>query len=423
MFDLDRWQQIYSVLKKNKLRTFLTAFGVFWGIFMLVVMLGAGNGMKNAIMKGIGDFATNSFFMWGQETSIPYEGYSKGRSIQFKNKDVDILKRNIEGIDLIAPKLRFWGNSDNSDNVVYGLNSGDYTIHGDYPEMNEIDPSIMLYGRFINKKDIQDKRKVAVIGRRVYQDLFEKNENPVGKYIRVQGVYFQVIGVSKPLNPNISFGGDKEEIVSIPFTSFQQAFNIGDRIGMMAITAKKGVPVSQIEAKTVDLMKKIHTVSPKDDRAIGHFNLEEQFNKIMGLFTGINVLIWIVGTGTLIAGIIGVSNIMLVVVKERTSEIGIQRAIGATPWNIINQILSESAVLTILAGFFGIMVGVGILGLTNSVLSNSGGEGAMLHNPQISFTIALTALGILSFFGTLAGILPARRAVKVKPIEAIRTNN
>jgi putative ABC transport system permease protein len=423
MFDLDRWQQIYSVLKKNKLRTFLTAFGVFWGIFMLIVMLGAGSGMKNAIMKGIGDFATNSFFMWGQETSVPYEGYSKGRSIQFKNKDVDILKRNIEGIDLIAPKLRFWGNSDNSDNVVYGLNSGDYTIHGDYPEMNEIDPSIMIYGRFINKKDIQEKRKVAVIGRRVYQDLFEKNENPIGKYLRVQGVYFQVIGVSKPLNPNISFGGNKEEIVSIPFTSFQQAFNVGDRIGMMAITAKQGVPVSQIEEQTVDLMKKIHTVSPKDERAIGHFNLEEQFNKIMGLFTGINVLIWIVGTGTLIAGIIGVSNIMLVVVKERTSEIGIQRAIGATPWNIINQILSESAVLTIFAGFFGIMFGVGLLGLANSVLANSGGENTMLHNPQISFTIALTALGILSFFGTLAGVLPARRAVKVKPIEAIRTNN
>jgi len=423
MFDLDRWQQIYSVLKKNKLRTFLTAFGVFWGIFMLVVMLGAGNGMKNAIMKGIGDFATNSFFMWGQETSIPYEGYSKGRSIQFKNKDVDVLKRNIEGIDLIAPKLRFWGNDNNSDNVVHGLKSGDYIIHGDYPEMNEIDPSIMLYGRFINKMDIQDKRKVAVIGRRVYQDLFEKNVNPVGEYIRVQGVYFQVIGVSKPLNPNISFGGDKEEIVSIPFSSFQQAFNVGDRIGMMAITAKKGIPVSQIEKQTIDLMKKIHTVSPKDERAIGHFNLEEQFNKIMGLFTGINVLIWIVGTGTLIAGIIGVSNIMLVVVKERTSEIGIQRAIGATPWNIINQILSESAVLTIFAGFLGIMVGVGILGMANSALANSGGEGTMLHNPQISFTIALTALGILSFFGTLAGVLPAKRAVKVKPIEAIRTNN
>ncbi len=423
MFDLDRWQQIYHVLKKNKLRTFLTAFGVFWGIFMLIVMLGAGNGMKNSVMKGIGDFATNSFFMWGQETSIPYEGYSKGRSIQFKNKDVDVIKRNIEGIDLIAPKLRFWGNDDNSDNVTYGLKSGNYTIHGDYPEMNQIDPSVMLYGRFINKKDIQDKRKVAVIGRKVYQDLFRKNVNPVGKYIRAQGIYFQVIGVSKPLNPNISFGGDKEEIVSIPFTSFQQAFNMGDRIGMMAITAKKGIPVSQIEEQTVDLMKNIHTVSPKDERAIGHFNLEEQFNKIMGLFTGINVLIWIVGTGTLIAGIIGVSNIMLVVVKERTSEIGIQRAIGATPWNIINQILSESAVLTILAGFFGIMAGVGFLGLANSVLANSGGESSMLHNPQISFSIALIALGILSFFGTLAGVLPARRAVKVKPIEAIRTNN
>src|SRR6056297_1580025 len=398
MFDLDRWQQIYSVLKKNKLRTFLTAFGVFWGIFMLVIMLGAGNGMKNAIMKGIGDFATNSFFMWGQETSVPYRGYSKGRSIEFKNNDVEALKRNIQSIDLIAPKLRFWGNNDNTDNVVRELRSGNYTIHGDYPEMNQIDPSIMLHGRYLNDNDIKNRRKVTVIGRRVYQDLFDKNEDPIGKYIRVQGVYFQVIGVSKPLNPNISFGGDKEETVTIPFTSFQQAFNVGDRIGMMAITAKKGVPVSQVEEETIELMKKRHTVSLEDDRAIWHFNLEEQFNKIMGLFTGINVLIWIVGTGTLIAGIIGVSNIMLVVVKERTSEIGIQRAIGATPWHIINQILSESMVLTIIAGFFGMASGVAVLELGNSILSNSGGENTMIHNPQISFTISMVALGLLSFF-------------------------
>jgi len=423
MFDLDRWQQIYSVLKKNKLRTFLTAFGVFWGIFMLVIMLGAGNGMKNAVMKGIGDFATNSFFMWGQETSVPYGGYSKGRSIEFKNNDIEALKRNIQNIDLIAPKLRFWGSNDNTDNVVRELRSGNYTIHGDYPEMNQIDPSIMLHGRYLNDNDIKNKRKVTVIGRRVYQELFDKNEDPIGKYIRVQGVYFQVIGVSKPLNPNISFGGDKEETVTIPFSSFQQAFNVGDRIGMMAITAKKGVPVSQVEEETIELMKKRHTVSLEDDRAIGHFNLEEQFNKIMGLFTGINVLIWIVGTGTLIAGIIGVSNIMLVVVKERTSEIGIQRAIGATPWHIINQILSESMVLTIIAGFFGMAFGVVVLELGNSILSNSGGENTMIHNPQISFTISMVALGLLSFFGTLAGVLPARRAVKIKPIEAIRTNN
>jgi len=423
MFDLDRWQQIYSVLKKNKLRTFLTAFGVFWGIFMLVIMLGAGNGMKNAVMKGIGDFATNSFFMWGQETSVPYGGYSKGRSIEFKNKDLEALKRNIQGIDLIAPKLRFWGSNDNSDNVVRELRSGNYTIHGDYPEMNQIDPSIMIHGRYLNDNDIKNRRKVTVIGRRVYQDLFDKDENPIGKYIRVQGVYFQVIGVSKPLNANISFGGNKEETVTIPFSSFQQAFNVGDRIGMMAITAKKGIPVSQVEEETIELMKKRHTVSLKDDRAIGHFNLEEQFNKIMGLFIGINVLVWIVGTGTLIAGIIGVSNIMLVVVKERTSEIGIQRAIGATPWHIINQILSESMVLTIIAGFFGMAFGVVILELGSSILSNSGGENTIIHNPQISFTVSMVALGLLSFFGTLAGVLPARRAVKIKPIEAIRSNN
>ena len=422
MFDLDRWQQIYSVLKKNKLRTFLTAFGVFWGIFMLMIMLGSGNGMKNGITAGIGDFATNSVFMWGQETSIPYEGYSKGRNISFKNEDIEILRRNVPGIELISPKLQLGNYGRGNDNVVRGLKSGAYTINGDYPAFNKIDPAVMIQGRFINEKDMQNKRKVAVIGRKVYQDLFKPGEDPIGEYIRIQGIYYQVVGVFKPLNPNISFGGDKEQSIVVPFSTFQQAYNFGDRLGFVALTARKGVPASKVEEDALRVLKKTHSIAPEDQQAIGHINLEEQFNKIMGLFTGIGVLIWIVGIGTLLAGIIGVSNIMLVVVKERTSEIGIQRAIGATPWNIINQVISEAVVLTVLAGYFGLVAGVGILELINYILIHSGSEPEMFQNPEINFSIAMASLGILAFFGVVAGLLPAKRAVSIKPIEAIRNN-
>jgi len=422
MFDLDRWQQIYSVLKKNKLRTFLTAFGVFWGIFMLIIMLGSGNGMKNGITEGIGDFATNSFFMWGQQTSLPYAGYSKGRNISFKNQDIETLRQNIPDIELISPKLQLGNYGNDKDNVVRGILSGSYTINGDYPAFNKIDPAVMIRGRFINEMDMQNKRKVAVIGRKVHQDLFRPGEEPIGEYIRIQGIYYQVIGVFKPLNPNISFGGDKEQSIVVPFSTFQQAYNFGDRLGFIAITAKKGIPVSEIETQAIKLMKKTHSVAPDDKQAVGHINLEEQFNKIMGLFTGIGVLIWIVGIGTLLAGVIGVSNIMLVVVKERTNEIGIQRAIGATPWNIINQVISEAVVLTVIAGYFGLVAGVGALELIDYILINSGGEAEMFKNPGISFTIAMASLGTLAFFGVIAGLLPAKRAVSIKPIEAIRTN-
>jgi len=423
MFDLDRWQQIYSVLKKNKLRTFLTAFGVFWGIFMLVIMLGSGNGLINGITQGIGDFATNSFLMWGQETTVSYKGYPKGRRIQFKNKDIELLRQNVKGIEYIAPKLQIGTyESNGTDNTVRGLKSGSYTINGDYPAFDEIDPSVMIKGRFINKRDIRQKRKVAVIGTRVYEELFEKNEEAIGTYIRIQGVYFQVIGIFKPLNPNISFGGDKERSITLPFTTFQQAYNYGDMIGFMAITAKEGYSASEVEEATLDLVKKSHTISPEDQQAIGHVNIEKEYKKMVGLFTGVGILIWIVGTGTLLAGIIGVSNIMLVVVKERTGEIGIQRAIGATPWNIIHQIISEAVVLTVFAGYVGLVTGVGILELINYALVQSGANTEMFRDPQINFTISLAALGILTFFGVLAGLLPAKRAVKIKPIEAIRNN-
>ncbi len=420
MFDLDRWQQIYSVLKNNKVRTFLTAFGVFWGIFMLMIMLGAGAGLKNGVTAGLGDFATNSFFMWTQRTTVSYKGFPKGRYFNYKTSDIQAIKDNVAGVEYIAPKLQAGSYRGGNNNVVRGLKSGAFTINGDMPAFNEIDPVVMLNGRFINQLDVKEHRKVVSIGRRVKEELFEEDEDPIGEYVRINGVYFQVIGVFKPLNPNISFGGDKERSVVIPFSTFQQVYNYGDVVGFFAITAKPGVAVSDVEQATMNLLKRRHNIAPEDERAIGHVNIEKEYKKIMGLFIGIDVLIWIVGIGTLLAGVIGVSNIMLIVVRERTKEIGVQRAIGATPRNIISQIITESATLTLLAGYIGMVVGVLLIELLNFAIESGGSEDQMFRNPEINFTIAITSLAILVVFGVLAGILPAKRAVNIKPIEALR---
>ncbi|MGM0551813.1 MAG: ABC transporter permease [Bacteroidota bacterium] len=420
MFDLDKWQQIYSVLKNNKVRTLLTAFGVFWGIFMLMVMLGAGAGLKNGVTAGLGDFATNSFFMWTQRTTVSYKGFPKGRFYNFKSSDMQAISDNIPEVEHIAPKLQAGSYQGADNNVVRGLKSGAFTINGDMPTFNKIDPVVMLQGRFINNLDVNENRKVAAIGRRVKEELFDEEEDPIGEYVRINGVYFQVVGVFKPLNPNISFGGDKERSVVVPFTTFQQVYNYGDVVEFFAITAKKGVPVSRAEEATISLLKRRHQIAPDDERAVGHINIEKEFKKIMGLFTGIDVLIWIVGIGTLLAGVIGVSNIMLIVVRERTKEIGIQRAIGATPRNIISQIITESATLTLLAGYIGMVIGVALIEGLSMVIEAGGNEDQMFRNPEIDFSIAITALLILVVFGVLAGILPAKRAVNIKPIDALR---
>jgi len=291
---------------------------------------------------------------------------------------------------------------------------------GDYPEWNLIDPVVIDNGRFLNHADIKEKRKVAVIGNKVNEVLFAPGENAVGQYIQIQGIYFQVIGVFKPKNSGVNFGGDKEQSVFIPLTTFQRVYNWGDIIGWFAFTSKPGVPASLVEEKASALLRRRHSVSPDDPQAIGSFNLEKQYNQMTGLFAGINGLIWVVGIGTLLAGVIGISNIMLVIVKERTKEIGIQRAIGASPLNIITQIITESVFLTTFAGYVGLVIGVGILELVNYALTNSGGDSNMFQNPNIDFNMAVSALIILVISGAVAGLIPARKAVSIKPIDALR---
>jgi putative ABC transport system permease protein len=421
MFDRDRWEEIYATLRGNKLRTFMTAFGVFWGIFMLVVMMGAGNGLQNSVFDGFQDFATNSSFMWTRQTTIPYKGLPRGRFWMYNNADMKALRENIPEIDLLAPRLQPWsGNGDN--NVVRGLKTASFDIFGDYPDFFRIDPVTMLMGREVNSIDIIEKRKIAVIGNRVRDELFNPKENPIGQYIRIRGVYFQVVGVFEPRNKNMSFGGDKEKSIFIPFTSLQVAYNMGDEVHFFAVTGKDNIPVSIVEKKCMALIGERHKIAPEDEQAFGHFNLEEQFNKMKGLFTGISTLIWLVGIGTLFAGVIGVSNIMLIVVKERTKEIGIQRSIGASPWKVISQIIMESVVLTSFSGMIGLVIGVALLEFVNHQMVSSGANTDMFKNPGIDFNIALTALAVLIFSGILAGLIPARKAVSVRPVEALRAD-
>ncbi|RPJ78417.1 MAG: ABC transporter permease, partial [Alphaproteobacteria bacterium] len=341
------------------------------------------------------------------------------RSWLFNNEDMKAIKEGIPEIGYLAPRLQPWsGNGEN--NVVRGLKTANYSIFGDYPDYFRIDPVTMLAGREINDLDIIENRKVAVIGNQVKEELFDKDEIAIGQYIRIMGVYFQVVGVFEPRNKNISFGGDKEKTIFIPFTSLQIAYNMGDEVHFIAVTAKNSIPVSIVEKKVMALLAERNKVAPEDEQAFGHFNLEEEFKQMNGLFNGINILIWIVGIGTLFAGVVGVSNIMLIVVKERTKEIGIQRSIGATPWKIIGQILMESVARTAMSGMIGLVLGVAILEMINYQMVNSASEAGMFKNPEVDFSIAVTALIVLIFSGLFAGFIPARKAVSIKPVEALR---
>jgi putative ABC transport system permease protein len=421
MFDIDRWNEIWNALAKNKARSLLTAFGVFWGIFMLIVMAGAGKGLENGISEGISRFATNSAFFWTDRTSEPYKGFKRGRFWNMEAEDLAYLKNNIPEIEYITPK-NFGGRFNSGPNVIRGKKNGAFNIKGDYPDYVKIDPCTVLKGRWINEMDIRDKRKVCVIGEKVFESMFDPAENPIGQYLKISGVYYQVVGLIKP-ETRININGRTEESVSLPFTTMLQTYNMGNQVHFLAITAQKGIPVSIVEEKVKELIKKKHSIAPTDAQALNSVNIEKEFKQMSGLFLGIQILTWIVGVGTLLAGVIGVSNIMLVIIKERTKEIGVQRAIGATPRTIISQIMLESVVLTTVAGYIGLSLGVGLLELVSRTLQSSAGKSGdevFFSNPEVSLTVALSALGVLIIAGLFAGMIPATRAIQIKPIDALR---
>ena len=395
IIDLDRIYEIWVTITHNKSRSFLTAFGVFWGMFMLVLMVGAGNALNNGIMSQVEGFAANSCFFWTDRTTEPYKGFQKGRHWNMLNSDIEIIKQRVPELEHISPML-FGGSFEN--NIVRGENAGTFQVKGVYPVYNSIEESRILKGRFINEIDIAEQRKVCLIGERVAEVLFDHGESPIGGMIKVHGIYFQVVGVVTGMS-NVSIGGQATESVVLPFSTMQQAFHQGNIIHFMGATAKPGIKVKVVQDKISETLRSLHQISPDDKDAVGSMNIEDQFTMFNNLFLGVSSLIWIVGLGTLLFGAIGVSSIMLVTVRERTKEIGVRRALGATPRSIISQILSESAVLTVMAGIAGIVLGVGILSAVGIALSQGD---QFLKDPQISFGMAIGVLIILVIVGVLA---------------------
>ena len=420
MFSRDSLNEILEALTANVFRTILTAFGVFWGIFILVILLAAGKGLENGVKQGFSGMATNSMFMWTQTTSKAYKGLPKTRRYDFKNSDVAALKQSLPDLLYVSPRNQL-GGFGGANNVVRGTKTSAFDVYGDYPELIKQQPMDISKGRFINYQDINLKRKVAVIGEGVIKELYDKDEEVIGTYLKANGVNFLVVGTYKAKGNNGNAEQEQKNIF-VPFTSFQQAFNYGDRVGWMAITAHDGASITELKPKILEIMKERHFINPTDDRAIGNFDLYEQFSKVQSLFTILQFIAFFVGTLVLLSGVIGISNIMLIVVKERTKEIGIRRAIGATPGAIRKQILLEALFLTIISGMLGIAVATGIIALLNMVLdSMPPGENTMFANPSVDLGVVFFALVILVGSGLLAGFIPAQTAINIKPVDGLRT--
>ena len=415
MFDLDRWTEIWVTITRNKTRSLLTCFGVFWGILMLVILLGSGRGMQNGIMRSVNGFATNSAFFFADRTSESYKGFNKGRQWDMRNRDVESIRREVKELSAISPII--WGNSSDK-NIVYGMMSGTFNVKGVHPDYFQIETQKLFHGRLLNEVDERERRKVCLIGTKVKEVLF-KEEDPCGNYIRVNGIYYQVVGVVQQRASGVNIGGRSEECVFLPFSTMQQTLNQGDIIHFLCVAAKPDVQMLPVINKIKSIIKEQNFISPTDPQAVSAINLAAQFETFNNAFLGIDILIWIVGVGTLLAGIIGVSNIMMVTVKERTKEIGVRRALGAKPWNIISQIMSESLLITAMAGLMGLTVGVFLLDVVDQLIGDPVGETMLLH-PTVSIQVALAATSILLLAGLLAGLIPAWRAIQIKAIDAIR---
>lgn len=418
MFNKDRWKEILEVLTSNWFRTVLTAFGVFWGILILIILLAAGKGLENGIKSDFGDIATNTMFMWTRATTKAYKGLPQGRRFEFKLEDVQTLEDNIPNLRYVSPRNQLSGFR-GGNNVTRGIKVGAYNVYGDYPEIINQDPMTITAGRFINQNDINDRRKVAIIGSGVKKDLYDIGEEVLGSYIKIQGVNFTVVGTYKK-NSNDGDGEEGQKQIFVPFTAFSQAFNTSDEVGWMAITANDGTSISNLKERIVNMMKEKHKVHPEDTRAVGYFDIYEQYNRVESLFGAMSFIAYFVGILVLISGIIGVSNIMLIVVKERTKEIGIRRALGESPWSIKKQIVLESIFLTIISGMAGIIFGALFIYAVNALL-DANGPVDMFLNPSVSLGVVIAALLILMISGLLAGFIPAQSAIKVKPIDALRT--
>lgn len=415
LLDRDTWIEVFQSIRKNRLRTFLTMIGVFIGIYIYIGLSGAANGLENGFEREFKTIARNSMFVWAQQTSKPYSGFKTGRQIQLKLSDAEALKKQIPEIEAIAPRNVRGIFGSNPGVITRGLKSGNYSVFGDFPDFTKI-ATKRIYdgGRFINDDDIEQERKVCVIGERTKKELFDKDEEPIGGYLEIDDVNFQVVGVHK-----FAGGGpfDNDSDIFIPFTTYKKLYNSGDNVSWFTIAAYDDANVVEVEKDIKATLRRIHRTHPQDEKAIGSFNLGEMFNKIFGFSSGMIFLSLVVGVACILAGIVGIGNILLISVKERTKELGVRRAMGATPGEVRNQIIIEALVLTLLAGIIGIIFGALTLKLIDSL---TGGGDFPYTNPTVPIPYVLGSLALMIILGLLIGLIPAQRAVSIRPIDALR---
>jgi putative ABC transport system permease protein len=417
LIDVDKWQEIFSTLGRHKLRTALTAFGVFWGIFMLTVLLGAGKGFENGVIDGF-PRVHNIIFIWSQGTTqIPYEGLPVGRSIQFLPEDVEAIRKDLPNVGVARGQnsVGVWGGSGSY--VVRKSKSGTFGVSGGFAGVEDINSMRITEGRSLNEFDEQQRRKVALIGHRVREQLFAPGEDVIGQDITINGISFTVVGVYRSRQEGNQ--QQEEERLYLPNDTLRKAFN-QPGIGSFIVVPKEGVHAKQVEDEVKALLAQRKKVSPDDRGVFGSFNMQEEFEKVSGLMTGINIFSWVVAIGTIFAGAIGVGNIMLIVVKERTREIGLRKALGATPGSIVWMIMQETVFITALAGYFGLAVGTFLIEGISNLLKAQGGGGQFFANPQVDFGTALVALNVLVIAGVLASLMPAAKAAAVNPIVALQ---
>jgi len=418
-FETDIWQEILHTIRQNRLRSLLTAFGVFWGLFMLVIMIGAGDGLQKGAYSEFSGYATNSVFIWPRLTTKPYQGFPIGRRFRFTNEDTEIIRHMVPGVSALAPRARKRGR-DSGNNVTYKDRTATLTIYGDHPEVLGIRLLQVTTGRFLNRLDLAEHRKVVVIGEETVKLLYEEDASPIGTTIRINNINFQVIGVYRLPNKNDEDYEEDAKAVFLPLSTFQQVFNWGEKVGWFSITSQPHIKVSDVRDEVIRVLAGRHAIAPGDERAFGSWSMEDEFQKIADLFVGIRFIVWFVGIFTLIAGIIGVSNIMLIAVKERTREIGIKRTVGATPFSVVIQVLMEALLLTSIPGYLSLVCAVAVLEGVSRLIHMLKLDTQMFTDPSIDFGAALLALAVLTIAGALAGLIPAYRAVQGKPVEALR---
>ncbi len=413
LFDTDTFREILDSILRNRSRSFLTGFGVFWGVFMLMLLTGGGQGLKDLLVQNFEGFAQNTCIVATSTTTKPYKGFKKGRTWNLEYADVDRLKAMVPELETVSPSVSLWGKSVTRDENT----SSRAVVKGARADYANIETPKIKYGRWLNDADNLQERKVCVIGKRVYEELFPEGGSPLGQRISIDGSYYTVIGVDWRDSGGISINGRASDAVTIPINQARRAYNLGNTVHLLCFTAKEGITMSDVTPRVREIISRQHFIDPTDEQAMFLLNTQLIFGIVDNLFKGINFLIWLIGLGTLLAGVIGVSNIMMVSVKERTTEIGIRRAIGAMPRQILGQIISESIVLTLVAGMIGIVFSVLILSGVELAMTT---DGVLKAAFQVPFGTAVLAALLLTVLGVLAGLMPALRAMQIKPVDAMR---